>query len=56
MKYMQSRLNISLPVIGIKKLSGIIPVPQKSLSTLEERIRNSEDTFALTEHIFDYKK
>ncbi len=48
MKYIQTRLNIALPVIGIKKLSGIIPVPQKSLSKLDERIRNAENTFAVT--------
>lgn len=49
MKYLQSQLKISLPVIEIKKLSGIIPVPQKSLSKLDERIRNAENTFAVTE-------
>jgi hypothetical protein len=49
MKYIQSALKISLPVIDIKKLSGIIPVPQKSLSKLDERIRNAENTFAVTE-------
>lgn len=49
MKVIQSRLNIALPVIDIKKLSGIIPVPQKSLSKLEERIRNAENSFAVTE-------
>ena len=49
MKYIQTRLNIALPVIDIKKLSGIIPVPQKSLSKLDERIRNAENTFAVTD-------
>lgn len=49
MKYIQTRLNIALPVIDIKKLSGIIPVPQKSLSKLNERIRNAENTFAVTD-------
>lgn len=49
MKFIQSRLNLSLPVLDIKKVSGIIPVPQKSLTKLEERIRNAEDTFAITE-------
>jgi predicted amidophosphoribosyltransferase len=42
-------LNGSLPVIEIKKIRGIIPVPQKSLSKLEERIRNAENTFAITD-------
>lgn len=49
MKYMQTQLHLALPVIAIKKLSGIIPVPQKSLSKLDERIRNAENTFAITE-------
>lgn len=49
MKFIQSSLKLSLPVIDIKKLSGIIPVPQKSLSKLDERIRNAENTFAVTE-------
>lgn len=42
MKFIQNNLRVSLPVIDIKKVSGIIPVPQKSLSKLEERIRNAE--------------
>jgi phosphoribosylpyrophosphate synthetase len=49
MKFMQAQLNIPLPVVEIKKISGIIPVPQKSLSKLEERIRNAENTFAVTD-------
>ena len=43
MKYIQTHLNIALPVIEIKKLSGLI-VPQKSLAKLDERIRNAENT------------
>ncbi len=49
MKFMQTQLSIPLPVVEIKKISGIIPVPQKSLSKLEERIRNAENTFAVTD-------
>lgn len=41
--------HIALPVIEIKKLSGLIPVPQKSLAKLDERIRNAENTFAVTD-------
>ena len=29
MKFIEEKLNIALPVIQIKKISGIIPVPQK---------------------------
>lgn len=49
MKYLQTHLKISLPQIEIKKISGIIPVPQKSLSKIEERIKNAENTFAVTD-------
>lgn len=49
MKFIQNDLRISLPVIEIKKIGGIIPVPQKSLSKLEERIINAENTFAVTD-------
>ncbi len=48
MKFIQSNLQIGLPVADIKKISGIIPVPQKSLSKLEERINNAENTFAVS--------
>ncbi|GGB24562.1 winged helix-turn-helix transcriptional regulator [Puia dinghuensis] len=49
MKVIQAQLNIALPVAEIKKISGIIPVPQKSLSKLDERIRNADNTFAVTD-------
>jgi hypothetical protein len=48
MKYLQTHLKIPLPQIEIKKISGIIPVPQKSLSKIEERITNAENTFAVS--------
>lgn len=51
MKYLETHLNINLPKIKIQKLSGIIPVPQKSLSKIEERINNAENTFAVSETI-----
>jgi len=49
MKFMQTQLNLPLPMVEIRKVSGIIPVPQKSLSKLDERIKNAENTFAITE-------
>ncbi len=49
MKFIQTHLKIALPVIELKKIGGIIPVPQKSLSKLDERIRNAENTFAVTD-------
>jgi predicted amidophosphoribosyltransferase len=49
MKFMQQKLNLNLPHIEIKKISGIIPIPQKSLSKMNERIRNAENTFAVVD-------
>lgn len=49
MKFIQENLNLNLPILEIKKISGIIPIPQKSLSKLDERIKNAENTFAVTE-------
>ena len=55
MKFIQNQLNLPLPVIDIKKVSGIIPVPQKSLSKLEERIRNAKNTFvAMDRRSYDH--
>ncbi len=51
MKYLETHLKINLPKINIQKISGIIPVPQKSLHKIEERISNAENTFAVTETI-----
>jgi hypothetical protein len=49
MKYIQTRLNASLPVVEIKKFNGLIPIPQKSLPKLDERIKNAENTFVVTD-------
>lgn len=51
MKYLETHLKINLPKINIQKISGIIPVPQKSLNKLEERISNAENTFAVSETV-----
>ena len=51
MKYLETHLKINLPKVNIQKISGIIPVPQKSLNKLEERISNAENTFAVTETV-----
>ena len=47
MKFMANALKINLPVIEIMKIGGIIPVPQKSLNKIEERINNAENTFVI---------
>jgi predicted DNA-binding protein YlxM (UPF0122 family) len=49
MKFIRQKLNLTLPHIELQKISGIIPIPQKSLSKMNERIRNAENTFAVTD-------
>lgn len=49
MKVLESGLKLPLPVVAIKKMSGLIPVPQKSLPKLQERIDNASSSFAVTE-------
>jgi len=49
MKFIKEYLNLNLPILDIKKISGIIPIPQKSLSKLDDRIKNAENTFAVTD-------
>ena len=47
MKVLATGLKINLPSIVIQKIGGIIPVPQKSLNKIEERINNAENTFVV---------
>jgi len=49
MKYLQTHYNLNLPIVKINKTSGIIPVPQKSLNKLEERVANARKTFSIPE-------
>ncbi|MCW5910459.1 MAG: winged helix-turn-helix transcriptional regulator [Cyclobacteriaceae bacterium] len=49
MKYLQTHYGLNLPLVKINKTSGIIPVPQKSLGKLEERITNAQQTFSIPE-------
>jgi predicted DNA-binding protein YlxM (UPF0122 family) len=51
MKYLETHLKINLPKVAIQKISGIIPVPQKSLNKLSERITNADNTFAVSETV-----
>jgi predicted amidophosphoribosyltransferase len=55
MKYLDNHLHIDLPRLKIQKITGYIPVPQKSLSKLDERIRNAENTFTINSQV-SYKK
>src|SRR5690606_21062072 len=50
MKFLKNGLRLNVPTLEIQKISGIIPVPQKSLNKIEERINNADSTFALPEN------
>lgn len=47
MKVLANGLKINLLSIEIKKIGGIIPVPQISLNKIEERINNAENIFVV---------
>src|SRR5690606_21699959 len=49
MSFLRNEIKIKVPEIDIKKISGIIPVPQKSLSKIDERINNADNTFMIFE-------
>ena len=44
---MKIQLKIQLPIVKVNKISGIIPIPQKSVNKLEERIVNVENSFSI---------
>jgi hypothetical protein len=48
MKVLQQKLKIDIPNIEIKKINGLIPIPQKSLNKLEDRIENANNTFLIS--------
>lgn len=47
MKVLMNGIKINKPQIEIIKIGGIIPVPQKSLNKIEERISNAKNTFVV---------
>ncbi|HEV3414644.1 MAG TPA: hypothetical protein VG101_19325 [Puia sp.] len=49
MKFLQTHLDIYLPEVKIRKITDIVPVAQSSLSKLDERIKNAENSYAVTD-------
>lgn len=47
MDFIENSLEINKSKLDLQKLRGLIPVPQKSLNKLEERINNADSTFAI---------
>ena len=45
MHFLQKELNLTVPLIAIKKISNEIVIPQKALSKLFERVANAKNTF-----------
>ncbi|MEK9130476.1 MAG: hypothetical protein AAB526_03740 [Patescibacteria group bacterium] len=50
MKVLEKELNFPLPIISILKTRADIIVPQKTLSKLEDRIKNAQKTFVVNEN------
>jgi len=56
LKYLREQLNLSLPIVDLAKAySGEIPVAQKSLSKLEDRIINARETIFIKDNEIPYK-
>ena len=55
MKYLETNLKLPIPKLAVQKISGLIPVPQKSLNKIEERINNARHSFTIKEDT-KYKK
>ncbi len=49
MSVLESRLNLTLPLVHLHKVKGDIVVPQKALSKLEDRIQNARASIMLAE-------
>ena len=57
LKELAAQLNLSLPVIEVlKAYSGDIPIAQKSLAKIEERIQNARETMIVTSSKITAKK
>ena len=55
MSRLKTVLNFSVPHINLKKVSGLIPIPQKALSKIEDRISNARSSIVADEKRF-FKK
>lgn len=49
MQVLQKGYNLSLPHLNILKVSGEIPVPQKALSKIEDRVNNARSSIVVRE-------
>jgi hypothetical protein len=49
MKVLERKLNLSLPHIGLVKVTGEIAIPQKALSKIEERVNNARASILVAE-------
>lgn len=47
MSYLKKSFNFSTPHINLKKVTGTIPIPQKALAKLEERISNARSSIVV---------
>jgi len=55
MKFIQRHLKINLPLLDLVKVSGQIPIPQKALSNIEDRISNARSSI-MTSNLGNYHR
>lgn len=49
MKFLKNNLNLSLPLVEIKKVDTLIPLPQNSIVNMENKIKNADNTYVVSE-------
>lgn len=48
-KFIKTNLNLSLPLVEIKKVDSLIPLPQSSILKMENKIKNADNTYVVSE-------
>jgi hypothetical protein len=48
-KFLKNNLNIPLPLVEIKKVDTLIPLSQNSIAKIENKIKNADNTYVVSE-------
>jgi hypothetical protein len=49
MKFIKNNLNLSLPLVEIKKVDALISLPQSAISKTENKIKNADNSYVVSE-------
>jgi phosphoribosylpyrophosphate synthetase len=49
MAVLEQKLNIKLPIIKLDKVSGRVPIPQKALSKIADRVKNAQESIIVAD-------